>query len=104
MGPGGFVPNPSFPRECEESEGARGACTEQAAVVAEVARSIAPVLTGRYRDSIHPEPDEQGGRVVADAVNDSGEGYAAYVEVGTSFTPAHHTLLTALEAAGSLEA
>ena len=70
----------------------------QAEKCAEIARRQAPVVTGRYRDSIHVEQAEGGAAVVADALNTSGEGYAAYVEIGTSFTPAHHTLLTALEA------
>jgi hypothetical protein len=99
--PGGFIPNPGFAAECEASEGAAHACEEQATRAAAIARSIAPVITGTYRDSIHPEPAEGGARVVADPVNDSGEGYGAYVEVGTSATPAHHTLLTALESVGN---
>jgi hypothetical protein len=73
--------------------------------VVEVAQSIAPVYTGRYRASIHrveePGPD---GEVYVEA----NVPYAIYVEHGTrqtdragrSIHPPRYTLSTALDAAG----
>lgn len=73
--------------------------------VVEVAKAIAPVLTGAYRASIHrvaePGPD---GEVHVDA----NVPYAIYVEHGTRQTdrtgraihPPRYTLSTALDAAG----
>jgi hypothetical protein len=73
--------------------------------VVEVAQSIAPVDTGRYKASIHrvPEPGADGEVFVEANVP-----YAIYVEHGTrqtdrngrSIHPPHYTLSTALDAAG----
>ena len=73
--------------------------------VVEVAQSIAPVDTGRYKASIHrvPEPGPDGEVSVEANVP-----YAIYVEHGTRQTdrngraihPPHYTLSTALDAAG----
>ena len=73
--------------------------------VVEVAQSIAPVDTGRYKASIHrvPEPGADGEVFVEANVP-----YAIYVEHGTRQTdrngraihPPHYTLSTALDAAG----
>ena len=73
--------------------------------VAETARSIAPVDTGRYKASIHrvPEPGPDGEMSVEANVP-----YAIYVEHGTrqtdrhgrSIHPPRYTLSTALDAAG----
>ncbi|MFD8839858.1 HK97 gp10 family phage protein [Streptomyces griseofuscus] len=73
--------------------------------VVEVAQSIAPVDTGRYKASIHrvPEPGADGEVYVEANVP-----YAIYVEHGTRQTdrngraihPPRYTLATALDAAG----
>ncbi|CAK7288683.1 HK97 gp10 family phage protein [Streptomyces misionensis] len=73
--------------------------------VVEVAQSIAPVDTGRYKASIHrvPEPGSDGEVYVEANVP-----YAIYVEHGTRQTdrtgrlihPPRYTLATALDAAG----
>ncbi|MFF9003664.1 HK97 gp10 family phage protein [Streptomyces achromogenes] len=72
--------------------------------VVQVAQAIAPVLTGRYRASIHriPEPGPEGEVSVEANVP-----YAIYVEHGTrqtdrtgrSIHPPRYTLSTALDAA-----
>jgi HK97 gp10 family phage protein len=63
--------------------------------VEERAKRTAPVRTGRYRDSIHLAriPDGHGWRVQADAP------YSIYVEFGTRYMAAYHTLARALDAA-----
>ena len=92
------VLNLKLAEEVAAGEEVRKVERERAEKAADFARGISPVLTGRYRDSIHVEETPEGFAVVADATNDSGEGYAAYVEVGTFDTPAHHTLAKAAEA------
>lgn len=72
--------------------------------VVEVAQSIAPVRTGRYKASIHrvPDPGPDGEVAVEASVP-----YAIYVEHGTrqtdrngrSIHPPRYTLSTALDAA-----
>ena len=73
--------------------------------VVDVAQSIAPVDTGRYRASIHRVPDPgPDGEVFVEA----NVPYAIYVEHGTRQTDRHgraihrphYTLSTALDAAG----
>lgn len=73
--------------------------------VVEVAQSIAPVYTGRYRASIHRVPEAgPDGEVYVEA----NVPYAIYVEHGTRQTdrtgrlihPPRYTLATALDAAG----
>ena len=93
-----FVPNPLLTKELEASEGVQHALEEKAQKGAEFARSIAPVVTGTFRDSIHAD----GNEIVADPVNSSGEGYGAFVEFGTSDTPAHATLRRAADALKAL--
>lgn len=64
--------------------------------VVRVAKSIAPVDSGRYRESIHTEDDPDGAVLVVSDVD-----YAAVIEYGTRDRPAHHVLGTALDAARS---
>lgn len=85
-----FFPNPLLEAELEKGLDMSG----PAEAVAEIAKSIAPVLTGAYRDSIHVETDGEGSKVVADTE------YAVYVEVGTEDTTAFHVLTRAVESAG----
>ena len=79
-----FIPDPDGIRElvdeCDYSE--------IAGEVAEEAQAIAPVGTGRYRDSIHPDGDY----VVAG--NDTVY-YAWILEFGSVDTPVFATLTTA---------
>jgi HK97 gp10 family phage protein len=56
-----------------------------AAVWAQEAASRAPKDTGALAASVHVEGENE---VVADAVNEQGTPYGAYVEFGTSDTPA----------------
>lgn len=63
--------------------------------IAEDAASRAPVDTGELRDSIHVEGRGMASVIVADA------GHAAYVEYGTSRSPAQPYLHPAVEAARS---
>lgn len=51
--------------------------------VTEAATHRAPKLTGELELSVHPEVDGGNAEVIADAVNDNGRSYAAYVELGT---------------------
>jgi len=66
-----------------------------AAVVEEYAQANVPVRSGRLRDSIHVEEDDEGGVLVGSDVE-----YALYVEEGTSDTPAEPYLRPALDASG----
>ncbi|WP_405459712.1 HK97 gp10 family phage protein [Streptomyces sp. NBC_00101] len=50
------------------------------------AQQIAPVVTGRYRDSIRVVEDNDGVDVVADI------GYAEHLEYGTRHMPGQHIL------------
>lgn len=60
--------------------------------IAEEARHNAPVLTGEFRDSIHVAWDGDTGEVISDS------DHSAFVEFGTSDTPAHPTITPALNA------
>lgn len=95
-----FIPNSGLTALLEHSEGVKDALREKAEQGAKVARSIAPVLTGAFRDSIHVEQQSEGYAIVADSVDEQGNPDAAFIEFGTSATPAHGTLLHALEALG----
>jgi len=66
--------------------------------VVQAAKDTAPVDTGEYRDSIHLEDGPGDGEVLIVASAD----HSIYVEHGTGVPghPAHHTLATALDAAG----
>lgn len=73
-----FRPNRAGWRTLMRSQGVQGATDSAAERRAAVARDIAPVKTGRYRASVHAEPDPtaNGARslVVADV------DYAIFVE------------------------
>jgi hypothetical protein len=85
-----FLPNPLLEAELEKGLD----MTDPANAVAEVARSIAPVDTGRYAASIHVETDGEGAKVVADVP------YAIFVEIGTFKDDAQHVLTRAVEQTG----
>lgn len=96
-----FIPNPALEAELEHSAEVKRAVKEQADRGAAIAKAIAPVLTGAFRDSIHVEEQAEGYAIVADSKDDQGNPDAAYIEFGTSVDPAHHTLSDALQALGS---
>lgn len=85
-----FLPNPFLEAELEKELDV----SEAAEVAAQIARAIAPVDSGEYRDSIHVESDGEQTRLVA------GTDHGIYVEIGTEDTPAFHVLTRAAEAAG----
>lgn len=80
----------------------RAAMLDRAEKVADRARQIAPVDTGRYRDSIEASTEEVGGKVVgvvsSAARNDDGEIYSSFVEFGTSEMDGQRVLGRALDA------
>lgn len=69
---------------------------ERADRVVAVAQQNAPVLTGRYRDSIHAQDAADGSVLILSDVE-----YAAVIELGTrdESRPAHHVIGNALDAA-----
>jgi hypothetical protein len=69
---------------------------ERADRVVGAAQQRAPVLTGRYRDSIHAQDAADGSVLILSDVE-----YAAVIELGTrdASRPAHHVIGTALDAA-----
>lgn len=90
-----FVPNPLFGEQLQHSEGVQHAVDVYADDVAAKARSLAPVLTGALRDSIHVQ-GAGGDAAEADVVADVP--YAAYVEFGTSTRHAEPFLRPAADA------
>ena len=56
--------------------------------MAELAKYYCPVDTGRLRESIRMEGAFPHYTLIADAINQYGQPYAAYVEYGTSKMPA----------------
>ncbi len=95
-----FVPTPGLDSIIEHSEGVHNAVKEKADQGAAVAKAIAPVYTGAFRDSIHVVENGTGYAIVADSTDEQGNPDAAYIEFGTSDTPAHHTLTDALQSLG----
>lgn len=89
-----FKYRPAVEREIARSAQMRAATRARAQRSADEARRLAPVDSGKYRDSIHVEETEDGARVVADA------DHAVHVEFGTEDTPAHAPLRRGTEAAG----
>jgi phage gpG-like protein len=69
---------------------------DRAERVVRAAKELAPVESGRYRESIHVEDDTDGAVLVVSDVE-----YAAVIEYGTRDRPAHHVIGTALDAARS---
>lgn len=78
------IVNPGWELEVEKA--ARNTAEEITEEVAEDARRMAPVDTGRLRESVHAE----GNQVIAEA------DYAAYVELGTEDQKAQPFLRPAL--------
>lgn len=68
----------------------RGRALALAGEIAEAAKALAPVRTGRLRDSITVEASEPGAEVQALAP------YSGWVEYGTASTPAQPFLRPAL--------
>ncbi|MFD8472045.1 HK97 gp10 family phage protein [Streptomyces globisporus] len=64
----------------------RKAVVDRAEQGQDFARSIAPVDTGRYRDSLHVVEDSDGAEIVADV------DYADDLEYGTRHMPGQHIL------------
>lgn len=92
-----FIPNPGLEHEWEASADSRHMVDEIAEAVAEEARHLAPVDTGLLAASIKVEQETLDGNPGAVIV--AGVPYAAYVEVGTSDTPAQPFLRPAIERA-----
>lgn len=65
-------------RRALAQDGVRAEVRARAEAVAERARATAPVITGRYRASIHVEEDEVDGVPAARVV--AGAPYSVYVE------------------------
>ena len=86
-----FIPNPLGIAALAQNEFVRLGLTAKAETVAQTAQSIAPVLTGAFRDSIHVEEVDGDISVIADV------DYAHFVELGTSDTPAFAVLRRAAE-------
>lgn len=59
------------------------------------ARDSAPWDTGRHAESIHGEGSFPSYSIIADAINDYGQYYSAYVEFGTSKMPARPHIIPA---------
>lgn len=79
-------------RELLRSAGVQRELDRRAERVAETARSLAPVESGDYRDSIHAEPDPTSERARAKVVADD---YKAHI-----LEAKHRTLGRALDGAG----
>ncbi|MFI5974803.1 HK97 gp10 family phage protein [Streptomyces sp. NPDC051452] len=92
----GFKPDHAAIAALVHEEFVQADLRERAARVVEVAKTNAPVDTGRYRDSIHAEDGPDGSVLIVSDVD-----YAAVVEYGrrNDSRPAHHTIANALDAA-----
>lgn len=89
-----FIPNPRVGTQWEQATETREMIQDVGEAVAAEAAAIAPKLTGRLASSIRSAPDSSGparSEIGADV------DYAAYVEFGTSDTPAQPFLRPALE-------
>ena len=71
---------------------------DDAQVIADNGRMLAPFLTGEYRDSIHVEDFLEDGLVKSRAI--AGSDHALPVELGTSDTPTFAPLRRGAELAG----
>ncbi|MBL1104942.1 HK97 gp10 family phage protein [Streptomyces sp. 5-8] len=93
---GVFVPNEAAIASLVYAEFVQANLHDRAARVVDVAKSNAPMETGRYRDSIHAEDGPEGSVLIVSDVE-----YAAVVELGTRDAghSAHHTIANALDAA-----
>lgn len=85
-----YRPNPGFDKAFYNSPEARRKAEDGARAGAQIARQIAPVATGEYRDSITAAieltSDGWKGHVIANAP------HAMFVEFGTEDTPTFATL------------
>lgn len=90
-----FIPNPIGIAAVPMSPGVVVVTGEVAEGIATVARTIAPVLTGAYRDSISASVGIEGGHALAHV--SAGTDHAQYVEFGTSDTPTFAPLRRAAE-------
>jgi hypothetical protein len=90
-----YRPNRRFDEAFRHSDEARDYALARARDGAEIARSLAPVASGAYRDSIEASVEKTGdgwkGIVTA------GVSHAVYVEFGTEDTPVFATLRRAGE-------
>lgn len=81
---------------------ARRAVEQAAELAAGLARRLAPVLSGAYRDSIHAEVDIRSGKPVGMVIADDFK--ANWIERGarspTATTPARHPLQRGVEGTG----
>ena len=91
-----FEYDPSFERAIVREAQMGAFLGEKAEAGVQEARAIAPVASGEFRDSIHPEvvlgPDGYEGRIVSD------DPKWFWLEYGTSRTPTFATLRRALDA------
>lgn len=84
-------------RIAEEGDEALGSLANE---TAEIAKDMAPVLTGNLRSSIASLHDGQMQyRVVTQTGNGRNGGYGAWQELGTAKMPAHPYLVPGLQAA-----
>lgn len=72
--------------------------TKAAELIVSLAKYYCPVDTGRLQRSIRYEGSYPNYILIADAVNNLGQGYAKYVEFGTSKQPAQPYMWPAINA------
>ncbi len=72
-----FIPNPAVGQEVAVTPEMAAALLGIAEVAVEVAKSVAPVATGAYRDSIHAEGEIGKATIIAD------DEKAKWIEFGT---------------------
>lgn len=94
-----FIPDPDFPQEWAESEDARRLAEDYAEAGLRHAKSIAPVRTGAYRNSLRAEVSETSTGWVGMILSD--DPAAPFIEFGTERTPTFATLRRALESTGA---
>lgn len=94
-----FVKNPVVEEQLERTEDMLGALTSRASTVVPIAKALAPVKTGDYRDGIQLTPGFlEDGRAVARL--NAMDFKSGWIEFGTIRIPAHAVLRRAAEAAG----
>jgi hypothetical protein len=94
-----FVPDDEFARSTDMQDILYGKAED----AVEIAKSIAPVVTGAYRDSIHPERGAEGPVAVAYVV--ASDYKAIWIEFGTEDpvpTPAFAVLRRSIDGIGLL--
>jgi hypothetical protein len=95
-----FIRNPKAIAELVAASAMAETLDDAAEKVAKTAKDIAPVDTGRYRDSIHAQSSriDQHGHQIAGVASDVE--YAAKIEYGGLNRPAEHVLARAAEENG----